>query len=174
MRAIGLSTAVLTSLLQLLLAASAFAQKIDPALAKTDEQGSIQWYDIQNLGIEGKGWSDTKSPFDRFPAKAEKSVRPEVWSLSRHSAGLCVRFVTDSPTIRARWTVTSNRLEMPHMPATGVSGLDLYKWSKADMKWRWVAVAQPSKRPTNDEVLVTDVTPDKDPWLLYLPLYNGV
>ena len=124
MRILGLST-VSAILLQILLVASAYAQAIDSARAKTDEQGSIHWYDIQNLTVEGKGWKETKSPFDRLPEKAEKSVRPEVWSLSRHSTGLCVRFITDSPTIRARWTVTSNRLEMPHMPATGVSGLDL-------------------------------------------------
>lgn len=173
MRHVGLSLVI-----TLLIVSVAKAQNIDPAKAKTDEKGSIQWYDIQNLTVEGRGWSETetklKTPFDRLPEKAEKTVRPEVWNLSRHSTGLYVRFVTDSPTIRARWTLTSTRLEMPHMPATGVSGLDLYKWSKADKKWRWVSVAQPVKSPTNDVVLVDKITPDNDEWLLYLPLYNGV
>src|SRR5687768_2595793 len=113
MRAIGLSTTIAITLLPFLLVEAAKAQNIDPTLGKLDENGSIQWYDIQNLSIEGKGWTDTLSPFDRLPTNAEKLVRSEVWALSRHSAGLCVRFITDSPTIRARWTLTSTRLEMP-------------------------------------------------------------
>jgi len=88
--------------------------------------GKLAWYDIRKFGLEGQGWSDTAAPYDRFPARAEAEVRPAVWNLSRHSAGLCVRFVTDSPEIHARWTLTSSRLAMNHMPATGVSGLDLY------------------------------------------------
>ena len=53
------------------------------------------WTDIRELGIEGQGWIDTKAPYDRLPAKAEARVRGAVWNLSRHSAGLCVRYVTD-------------------------------------------------------------------------------
>ena len=34
--------------------------------------------------------------------------------------------MTDATAIQPRWTLTSNHLAMPHMPATGVSGLDLY------------------------------------------------
>ena len=89
-----------------------------PSLGKADEKDPIVWYDIRHLGVEGQGWTDLKAPFDRLPAKAEKQVRSPVWFLSRHSAGLCVRFVTESPAIHARWTLTSDRLEMPHMPAT--------------------------------------------------------
>ena len=93
---------------------------IDPASAKPDEKADILWYDVKNLDLEGKGWTQTKAHYDRFPAKAEGKVRPEVWNLSRNSAGLAARFVTDAQTIHARWTLTSKRLEMPHMPSTGV------------------------------------------------------
>ena len=94
-------------------------------LVSTDAEG-VRWFDIRQLGVEGQGWSDVKAPYDRFPAKAEATLRDAVWSLSRHSAGMCVRFVTNSTAIRTRWTLTSDRLAMPHMAATGVSGLDLY------------------------------------------------
>src|SRR4051794_38463234 len=80
---------------------------IDPDTAKADPDGKTLWYDVRPLGVEGQGWTDTKAPFDRLPAKAEKLVRPPVWSLSQQSAGLCVRFVTDAPAIQARWTVTN-------------------------------------------------------------------
>ncbi|MCH7725377.1 MAG: SGNH/GDSL hydrolase family protein [Planctomycetes bacterium] len=144
---------------------------IDAALAKADPDRSILWYDALLLGVEGKGWSDTKAPFDRLPGKAEGVVRPPVWNLSRHSAGLCVRFVTDSTAIDARWTLTSKRLAMPHMPATGVSGVDLYV--KTDRGWRWLAVGRPTKQ-SNSVRLAGGIPTGKREFLLYLPLYNGV
>ena len=72
-------------------------------------------------------------------------VPPSVWGLSRDSAGLLVRFTTDATTIQARWTVISGRLAMPHMPATGVSGLDLYVKAD-DGRWRWLGVGQPQEK----------------------------
>ncbi len=67
----------------------------------------------------GLGPIRTAARYDRLPAKAEKIVRPPVWSLSRHSAGISFRFNTDAPTIQLRHTVGSAGLGMPHMPATG-------------------------------------------------------
>lgn len=136
------------------------------------EQDGVRWYDIRPLGVEGQGWQDTAAPYDRLPARAQGKVRDAVWNLSRHSAGLCVRFVTDADTLHARWTLTSERLAMPHMPATGVSGLDLYARDDHG-RWRWVAVAQP-KETTNQIILVRGMRPGKREYLLYLPLYNGV
>src|SRR3954454_22409924 len=75
------------------------AETIDPALAKADAKLPILWYDIRCLGVEGKGWQQTKSFYDRLPAKAEGVVRAPVWNLSRHSTGMCVRFVTDATTL---------------------------------------------------------------------------
>src|SRR5688500_9723199 len=92
--------------LALLLGCTAvLAERIDPSKAKAD--GDLLWYDIRELGVEGQGFApkDFAAPFDRLPAKAEKAVRKDVWSLSRHSAGLCVRFVSDATAIHARWTL---------------------------------------------------------------------
>src|SRR5262249_28222540 len=107
-------------------AATVAGQAVDPARAKPDPKDSTAWYDARDLAVEGKGWNDTKAFYDRLPARAEGVVRGPVWGLSRQSAGISVGFVTGARTIRARWTVTSDRLAMPHMAATGVSGLDLY------------------------------------------------
>jgi hypothetical protein len=147
------------------------AETIDPGQGKLDEQEQVVWYDVRLLGLEGQGWSEVTAPFDRLPAKAEGVVRPDVWGLSRHSAGLAARFVTDATTIKARWTVTSSRLEMPHMPATGVSGLDLYV--KVDGAWRWLNVGVP-KGSTTVTALASGLPPGEREYLLYLPLYNGV
>ena len=45
-------------------------------------KGQINWYNAQDVGVEGKGWKDTKRYFDRLPAKAENVVREPVWDLS--------------------------------------------------------------------------------------------
>jgi lysophospholipase L1-like esterase len=137
---------------------------------------SVAWYDVRDWGVEGRGWADTARYFDRLPARAEGVVRSAVWNLSRHSAGMSVRFETDASSIHVRYSLLSGNLAMPHMPATGVSGLDLYACD-SEGRQRWLAVA----RPTAQQMQVT-LAADIDPpagggrrsYTLYLPLYNGV
>jgi len=136
------------------------------ATAQTD------WIDALDLGVEGQAWSDTAEPYDRLPARAEETVRPPVWKLSRCATGLCLRFRSDAPEIRVRWALTSDQLEMPHMPATGVSGVDLYV--EHEGAWRWLAVGQARRFPENTARLVTGLEAAERNYLLYLPLYNGV
>lgn len=149
------------------------AERIDPVRASTDENSDTLWYDIDLLGVEGRAWDARKAKFDRLPAKAEGVVRGAVWGLSRHSAGMAVRFKTDATTIHARWSLTSSGLAMPHMPATGVSGLDLYV-KASDGKWRWLANGRPTKFPENRVQLASGIPPGDREYMLYLPLYNGV
>src|SRR3712207_9046677 len=59
-------------------------------------EGPMDWYNPQDWGIEGRAFDDTLRPYDRLPGRAEKTVRPAVWALSRHSAGMAVRFETDA------------------------------------------------------------------------------
>jgi hypothetical protein len=141
------------------------------ALGASPATNDIAWTDIRTLGVEGQGWAETKAPFDRLPAKAEGVVRDAVWNLSRHSAGMHVRFVTDAKTIHARWAVTSPRLEQWHMAATGTSGLDLYVKTERG-EWRWLAVSRVTAQ-TNSVALISNLPPGTREYLLYLPLYNG-
>ncbi len=130
------------------------------------------WRDIRDLRIEGQGWTDTKAPFDRLPARAEGVVRDVVWDLSRHSAGLCVKFRTDATEIHGRWTLTLDRLAMGHMPATGCSGLDLYIDTASGL--RWAGVGRPESLPDVQDVLVEGMADGEKSCTVYLPLYNGV
>jgi hypothetical protein len=134
------------------------------------EATNILWSDIRQFGVEGRGWTNTQSFYDRLPAKAEGVVRQPVWDLSRNSAGICVRFVTDATTIRARWALTDSWLYAPNLTAIGKSGLDLYV--KTEPGWHWLAVGQPTAQ-TNEVTLAKDLIPGKREYLLYLPLYNG-
>ncbi len=131
----------------------------------------LDWYDVRDWGVEGQGWSETSSPYDRLPAKAEGVVRAAVWSLSRHSAGMLARFRTDATHIWTHHKCTSDRIAMPHMPATGVSGLDLYARDESG-QFRWLAVVRPGSQE-NRVHLVQDILPGTRDYQLYLPLYNG-
>src|SRR3954469_21098028 len=97
-----------------------------PCALAQEAKPEMNWTSVLDLGLEGKGWTDTAHPFDRLPAKAKDMVRPPVWSLGHDSAGMLARFTTAAPQLQARWKLRNSRLAMPHMPATGVSGLDLY------------------------------------------------
>ena len=145
---------------------------IDSAKAKPNDDGSILWYDARLLTIEGQAWSETKSLYDRLPAKAENVVRPAVWNLSQDSAGIAICFSTDATAIHARWTLTSKSLAMPHMPATGVSGVDLYV-RDSQRHWRWLANGRPTEQ-TNTIKLASGIPQQQREYMLYLPLYNGV
>lgn len=132
------------------------------------------WHDVTTWGVEGRGWADQerKRWFDRFPAKAEKTVTPAVWGLSRDSAGMMVRFKTDAKAIYARYDLMKSNLALPAMPATGVSGLDLYARDDKG-QWRWVACPKPDKQHV-EAVLISDLAPGEHEFAAYLPLYNGV
>lgn len=99
-----------------LLAGNAQTRWVNPAKA--------DFYAVQN-----QGWAEELAgSYKRLPPRAEKTVRKALWDLSRNSAGLAVRFKTDSPEITVRYSV-EGPLSMPHMPATGVSGVDMYRLS---------------------------------------------
>ncbi len=137
-------------------------------------QSKVAWHDVTQWGVEGRGWENQprKRYFDRLPAKAEGVVRPPVWNLSRHSAGMAVRFQTDATTIQVDYELLSPSLAMPHMPATGVSGLDLY-CQIDDGSFRWMQVAKPTKQHVTSTI-VSGLPTAMRTYMMYLPLYNGV
>lgn len=149
--------------------------ELDPAMAVNEAaQAGLQWHDVTTWGVEGRLMPDQPRTrwFDRFPSSAEGQVTSNVWNLSRDSAGMMVRFQTDSPSIHVHYHLMNGNLAMPHMPATGVSGVDLYG-RDGDGRWRWVQVARPSAQEVKVE-LVNGLAAGLREYALYLPLYNGV
>jgi hypothetical protein len=116
--------------------------------------------------------AERKRWFDRLPASAEGKVTPAVWSLSRDSAGMVLRFRTNSPALHVHYKVNKANLGMPHMPATGVSGVDFYARDN-NGQWKWVQVTRPGTQEVRAEV-IRDLAPGEREYAAYLPLYNGV
>ena len=133
----------------------------------------VKWNDVSNWGVEGKAWVDTENFYDRLPKQASDVVPFEVWELSRHSTGMHTRFNTDSRSILARWTLRNETLALPHMPATSVSGIDLYGLSSGG-HWQWVGVAKPDTFPQVQSILAHGLMPGMRNYMLYFPLFNGV
>ncbi len=150
-------------------------EDIDPAMKGKKAEEGIRWIDCKTLTVEGKGFDDTESFYDRLPVRAKETVERKVWNLSQHSAGFAVRFTTSAESISARWTLRDSALAMVHMPAIGKSGLDLY--IKRDGKWHWAGVGKPEQFPVSEALLVrlpVEARNSTNEFLLYLPLYNGV
>jgi lysophospholipase L1-like esterase len=127
--------------------------------------------------VEGQAWpTEVTSPYDRFPARAEKTLNPNVWNISHSSAGLYLKFKTNATSITIRYVV-KGALAMTHMPATGVSGIDLYAIDP-NGQWKWA----PASHSFGDTVeyrfssmIVSSEFPGRDyEYRLYLPLYNTV
>jgi len=134
---------------------------------------NIKWSDATSFEVEGKGWDKTAGSFDRLPDSAKDKVSPSVWGLSKNSAGIAVRFLTDAATVSVRWSLTSDSLAMPHMPATGVSGVDLYARSTNGL-WKFVGNGRPVKQDGNEAAFsFNEPAKNLRECLLYLPLYNG-
>ncbi len=84
---------------------------------------------------------------------------------------MLTRFRTDATEVWVDYEVTSPNLAMPHMPATGVSGIDLYATDPSG-HWRWLAVSRPTQQATKTR-LIQSLEPQTHEFTAYLPLYNG-
>lgn len=125
----------------------------------------------QSEVLQGVAWPspDSANYYTRLPEMAKSKVRDEVWNLAKCSAGEYLDFETNAPEIAIKYQV-SRSLAMPHMPATGVSGLDLWALDETN-SWRWVS---PASYLFQDTVRYQykNITAKVKHYRLYLPLYN--
>ena len=159
-------------------------------------------FDPIDVGAEvhGSGWESLAGRFVRLEDSAEGLVRKPVWDLSRNSAGLSLVFRSNTRRLELSFDVFGWK-GMNHMPATGVSGVDLFAY-KPDGEELWCAAkfmpqfkeefievpAQTSSTPSSAQARKVRVTRvaysfeqidyeegcEEYEWHLYLPLYNTV
>ena len=96
-------------------------------------------FDPIDVGAEvhGSGWESLAGRFVRLEDSAEGLVRKPVWDLSRNSAGLSLVFRSNTRRLDLSFDVFGWK-GMNHMPATGVSGVDLFAY-KPDGEELWCA-----------------------------------
>ncbi len=172
-RSLLCTVAAICGALSFLDAAVAQAPAAAAAIPAKPAPPELDWHDVTEWGVEGRAWNDLprKRWFQRLPDSAEGQVTPAVWSLSQDSPGMMVRFKTDATAVWAHFVLRNERLAMPHMPATGASGVDLY--ARDDQgKWRWVNVTKTDKKEMKVAIL-SDLAPGMREYAAYLPLFNG-
>ena len=131
----------------------------------------MKWYDGTELPIEGKGFSNTALYYDRLPTNVTTSVNEGVRSRAHTTSGMLFRFSTDSTNLVFKWVPYSSSLSMDHMPATGVSGIDVYRFDAEKGRWCYVKAGRITS--SSGATLSLDWTPGT-PCLVNLPLYNGL
>lgn len=122
--------------------------------------------------VHGQVTQEGTAKYGRLPDALKDQVRTPVWHLGTNSAGLHIDFTTDAETVVVRYKV-KGAVNMPHMPSTGVSGVDLYMHDKGKNNWSWTA----GKYSFTDTITYTfkemGLSADRV-YQLYLPLYNTV
>ncbi len=126
--------------------------------------------DASEFPLLGKAVMDDGPRYQRLPKNLEGVSREPVWYLGRHSAGMCVRFRSDSPSIRIKWTSVFEHV-MNHMPATGSRGVDLYILTEDG--WRFAGTGRPLEK-TTDALVISGMDSEEREYMLYLSLYDGV
>ena len=148
--------------------------KWDPNMAQKAAvvTNGVKWIDGRYLPLEGRAFADTEHYYDRLPANVTTNVNGGVRSMKHHTSGMLFRFVTDSKRLDFRWSPYSPGLSMDHMPSTGVSGIDVYRWDAAKGRWLYVRTGRIWDAQKGGSLSV-GWTPGT-PCLVNLPLYNGV
>lgn len=142
---------------------------------------SWKWFDPATSAvpvINGRGWDmtnegDSVDFYARLPLQAEKTLRPEVWKLSRDCAGEYIELKTSATTIIVRYKLGKPALSMVHMPITGTNGLDLYART-AKGEWRWARGAFRFNDTVEYKFEHLSLSAKEEQFRLYLPLYNSI
>lgn len=133
-------------------------------------KGQLVYHDASAFPLLGKATQRSATRYERLPDSLRNVSRKPLWGLGQNSAGLALRFRSNSTTIAAKWEVLLNR-NMNHMTPTGIKGLDLY--CLQDGKWVFVNSGRPSGK-VNEATIISHMKPEEREYMLYLPLYDGV
>lgn len=136
----------------------------------------IRWHSADSLPLLGKAVDDASTSwrYQRIPDSLLQTVRNGALAgLGRNSAGMSLRFKSNSPRIDVKWYSPFKTL-MNHQTPTGSRGLDLYTL-QPDGSWTFVNSARPNVNSHHSEAcVIANMDPEMREYLLYLPLYDGV
>jgi len=132
----------------------------------------IKWIDGKILPIEGRAFDDVDHYYDRLPSGVSTNVNKGVRDMKHHTSGMQFRFSTDSKRLFFKWVpYNAGWMSMDHMPKSGMSGIDVYRFDAARGRWLYVKTGRIEK-PSGAQ-LELPWSPGT-PCLVNLPLYNGV
>ncbi|MFB2120946.1 SGNH/GDSL hydrolase family protein [Parapedobacter sp. 2B3] len=134
--------------------------------------GQLKYHSVESLPLFGKMTDQTETRYERLPAALKTQSREPVWGLGKNTAGLYLRFRSNTTAMGLKWTLYQNRM-MNHMTETGIKGFDLYCLDEG--KWVFVNSARPQVNSlTNEARIVANMDTTFKEFMLYFPLYDGV
>ena len=139
-------------------------------------QEKVVYHDASAFPLFGKCVEQTSARYERLPVELKGVVRDQLWGLGRNSAGLYIRFRSNSTKISARWKSMVPEHYMPHMADAGDNGLDLYILTE-DKGWRFAGSGFEwggRDKKVKSKAMVANMAPQMREYMLYLSLYNGV
>ena len=162
------------------------ASTLSPTLQGQDpqEQPAEQWIWHNPMSetippLHGRAWNNEigAASFARMPERLKPLLPTAVYKLSRQSAGISLRFVTNSPNICVRMK-TANKSALTNMSSLNESGVDLYAvmpngvfhWLGTHQHYRFGKTAADSAKFFYRNIDVKGPTE----YQLYLPNYNTV
>lgn len=107
----------------------------------------------------------------RVTQQAIEKFSEDVKCLAWHTAGVRVRFITDSPFISVKAEIAPGA-DMSHMPRSGSAGFDIYTGSKENKVY--LASVMPQHGITEYEGIAYARQRICQEWTVNFPLYNGV
>ncbi len=143
-----------------------------PILSISQEQKNVIYFGKDYFILEGTEINDSlkENRYDRLPLSYKEIVRKPVWELSKASAGMSIRFHSNSSSISVKWTLLNNN-KMNHMAETGIKGIDLYFNNKGN--WQYLNTARP-EGIDNEFSLINNMSNEMREFKMFLPLYDGI
>lgn len=129
--------------------------------------------------LHGRAWNNEigATSFSRLPERMKPTLPPAVYRLSKQSAGISLRFITNSRNICVRMKL-ANRLSLSNMSGLNESGVDLYAVMPRGV-FHWIGTHQQYRFGRNDADTAKFYYRNIDvkgpiEYQLYLPNYNTV
>ena len=152
--------------------------------AYADDKPATPWQMViaQDLRIINKAFDNTERTYSRLPAYLKDSIAEgrDLWDRQQCSAGIGVRFATDSKRIGVKYELLWDT-HLIHMADTGLKGTDLYIF-EGDSVWRHVNTNRPyvkkdadgNKTKQVESTYVENLDGRMHEYIVYFPLYDGI
>ncbi|OCT12076.1 hypothetical protein A8709_29930 [Paenibacillus pectinilyticus] len=150
-------------------------EKLDASMIiEADTNSDWEWHSPRSkpFRITGLPWLEQDGVYRRLPLQPSHSIRSEVDRLANFTAGVQIRFQTDSPKLSVRVTL-ADRAGMYQMPATGQCGVDCYIGSSGAQAYVNTTRFDQSQ-PEYESILFEALPRQMREITLNLPLYQGV
>ena len=151
-------------------------------LRAEEEEAPWKYVNATDLRIINKAFDDTERTYARLPKDLKDSIAEgrDLWDRQQCSAGIAIRFATDSKRIGVKYELLWDT-HMIHMADTGLKGTDLYIF-EGDSVWRHVNTNRPyvkkdadgNKTKWVESTYVSNLDGKMHEYMVYLPLYDGI